>query len=55
MSMPEVNAGMWLPASHLFVSGGGSQPPVELNLQQSTTRNKTTRLEKWEGLRFDGD
>jgi hypothetical protein len=51
----EVGTGMWLSALHFAIGGSHSRTPVQPNLQQSRTRNKTTRLEKWEGLRFDGD
>ncbi len=51
----KLSAGMWLSALHFAIGGSHSRMPVQPNLQQSSTRNKTTRLEKWEGLRFDGD
>jgi hypothetical protein len=55
VATPEVDAGMWVPATHFAIADTYRWSPAPPNLQQPTMRNKTTRLEKSEGLRFDGD
>jgi hypothetical protein len=52
--MPEIIAGMWLPAEHFAFGEIHSEPLVQVNLPQSLRENKTAGLVTLEGTEADG-
>jgi hypothetical protein len=59
VATPEVDAGMWLSATHFAVGSTRSWPSVQPDSQQPAQlkglRNKTIGLEMLEGAAADGD
>jgi hypothetical protein len=52
--MPEINAGIGLPAGHFAVGSTRLRPVVRVNLPQPLRKNKTAGLVTLEGRAADG-
>ena len=52
--MPEINAGIWLPAGHFAVGSIRLRPMVQVNLPHPSRKNKTAGLITLEGPETDG-